>query len=222
MLLFSRKSVLEFKVLDLREVVANMLKMLRRLIGEHISLRFDGDEDLPPVEADPGMIEQVLMNLALNARDVMPKGGHLTIRLETVPVDADRVQGWVEGLPAPFVCLSVADTGCGMDEATRRHIFEPFFTTKGPGEGTGLGLATVAGIVVQHKGWIEVESEVVKGTTFRVFFPATTKEMAARTAMGKPPTFRGCETILFVDTVYLQKPYQIEMMSKTVRECLDK
>ena len=198
LLIFSRRSVLEIKVLNLNEVVTNLLKMLGRLIGEHISFRFDLAEDLPPVEADPGMIEQVLMNLAVNARDAMPKGGRLTISTEPVHVDAERVR---EGLQAPgrFVCLSVADTGCGMDEATRRRLFEPFFTTKEPGKGTGLGLATVHGIVTQHQGWIEVETEAGKGTTFKVFFPATTKEMTESPPAGEKADVRGHETILLVE-----------------------
>ena len=152
--------------------------MLGRLIGEHIVVRFDRREGLPAIEADPGMIEQVIMNLAVNARDAMPKGGKLAINIEAVQVDAERAMGKPDVRPGCFLCLSVSDTGCGMDEATRNRIFEPFFTTKEPGKGTGLGLATVHGIVAQHKGWVEVESEVGKSSTFKVFLPASTKKMA--------------------------------------------
>jgi PAS domain S-box-containing protein len=147
LLMFSRRSVLAVKPLDLNDVVANLLKMLSRLIGEHIELRFHGKPALPSVGADAGMLEQVLMNLVVNARDAMPKGGHITI--STSPV----VQGEAEVALNPvrcagdFVCLSVSDTGCGMDEATLKRIFEPFFTTKEAGKGTGLGLATVHGII---------------------------------------------------------------------------
>ena len=126
------------------------------------------------------MIEQVVMNLAVNARDAMPKGGEIDIGIEVVKVDEERLKGQPAVQAGPFLCLSVADSGCGMDEATRQRIFEPFFTTKEPGKGTGLGLATVHGIVAQHKGWVEVESEVGKGTTFKVFLPPARKGGAKR------------------------------------------
>ncbi len=130
LLLFSRRSVLQVQVLDLNELTANLLKMLGRLIGEHIKLSFDQSSVLPTVLADAGMLEQVLMNLAVNARDAMPMGGWLTISIERTQVDAERLKGKPDVQPGPFVCLAVADTGCGMDEATLAHIFEPFFTTK--------------------------------------------------------------------------------------------
>ena len=199
LLMFSRRSVLEIKVLDLNEVVANLLKMLSRLIGEQISLRFDRGEALPAVEADAHMIEQVVMNLAVNARDAMPKGGLLTIRLESVQIDAQRAKGKSEVQPGLFVCLSVADTGCGMNEATLKHIFEPFFTTKEIGKGTGLGLATIDGIVAQHKGWVDVESDLGKGTTFKVFLPAIAHGSAEQETIEKIAVSRGHETILLVE-----------------------
>ena len=198
LLMFSRRSVMEIQSLDLNEVVANLFKMLSRLIGEHISLRFDRAEALPAVEADARMIEQVVMNVAVNARDAMPKGGLLTIRLETVQIDAQRAEGKSEVQPGLFVCLSVTDTGCGMDEATLKRIFEPFFTTKEVGKGTGLGLATVHGIVAQHKGWVDVESEQGKGTTFKVYFPASTKGNAL-IQTEEQKIVRGHETILLVE-----------------------
>ncbi len=199
LLMFSRRSLLEVKVLDLNEVVANLLKMLGRLIGEHITLRFDRADKLPPVEADPGMIEQVVMNLAINARDAMPGGGRLTIRLEAIQVGEGRAKNYPNSWPGRFVCLTVADTGCGMDEATQKHIFEPFFTTKEMGKGTGLGLATAYGIAAQHKGWLEVESELGQGATFRVFFPVTSKGDTGPAWATKPAVVRGHETILLVE-----------------------
>jgi PAS domain S-box-containing protein len=199
LLLFSRRSVMVMKVVDLNDLVAKMLKMLGRLIGEHIKVRFDRSAALPAVVADAGMFEQVLMNLAVNARDAMPMGGRLTISIEPVEVDKERVKGKPEVLPGPFVCLSVADTGCGMDEATRARIFEPFFTTKEVGKGTGLGLATVYGIVAQHKGWVEVESALGQGTTFKIFFPATAQGAIPPAQTEKRQPLRGHETILLVE-----------------------
>jgi PAS domain S-box-containing protein len=199
LLMFSRRSVMEVKLLDLNELVTNLLRMLGRLIGEHIIVRFDRREGLPTLEGDPGMIEQMIMNLAVNARDAMPKGGGLAIGIEAVQVDAEGVREKLDVQPGQFLCLSMADNGCGMDEATRLRLFEPFFTTKEPGKGTGLGLATVHGIVAQHKGWVEVESEVGKGTTFRVFLPASAKTITTAPKAGKMAAMRGHETILVVE-----------------------
>jgi signal transduction histidine kinase len=197
--MFSRKSILEVHVLDLNEVVGNLLKMLDRLIGEHITVRFEQNGGLPSVEADVGMMEQVVMNLSLNARDAMPNGGSLTINIEPVQVDEKQVHGNNTFPPGQFVCLSVADNGCGMDETTLKRIFEPFFTTKEVGKGTGLGLATVHGIVAQHKGWIEVESQLGKGTTFKVFLPATAKRKVEPIQTEKMAVIQGHETILLVE-----------------------
>jgi PAS domain S-box-containing protein len=199
LLLFSRRSVMVMKVLDLNDLVANLLKLLGRLIGEHIKVRFDRSAGLPSVVADPGMLEQLLTNLAVNARDAMPKGGLLTISIVPVQVDAERLKGKPDVQPGPFVCLSVADTGCGMDEATLARIFEPFFTTKDVGRGTGLGLATVHGIVAQHKGWVEVASALGQGTTFKIFLPATAQGALAPAQAKPTPSLRGHETILFVE-----------------------
>ncbi len=199
LLMFSRKSVMEMKVLDLNEVVANLLKMLGRLIGEHVTLRFERASGLPLVEADQGMMEQVFMNLAVNARDAMPSGGRLAISLKIVPVGAEGIKGKAEVLPGTFVCLAVQDTGCGMDQATLNKIFEPFFTTKEVGKGTGLGLATVYGIAALHKGWVEVESEVGQGTTFRVFLPQRMQGTSEPDQTMKRELFRGQETILLVE-----------------------
>ncbi len=152
LLMFSRRSVLNVRKLDLNEVVADTLKMLRHLLGEHIDIHYEPAEKPPLVKADAGMMEQVLMNLAVNARDAMPKGGQLTILIETAKVGPSQAVAHPERHVGHFVCLSVADTGFGMDEATQKRIFEPFFTTKAMGKGTGLGLATVYGIVTQHHG----------------------------------------------------------------------
>lgn len=200
LLMFSRRSVLAVKSLDLNELVANMLKMLARLIGENIALRFDRGTTLPFVEADAGMVEQVLLNLVVNARDAIQRDGRVTIctsASDYSPIDLAQNPSRHAGR---FVCLAVADTGMGMDEATQSRIFEPFFTTKEAGKGTGLGLATVHGIVAQHKGWVEVESRLGQGSTFRVFLPASpqTESVPEREAP-KETLRRGHETILLVE-----------------------
>ncbi len=170
LLAFSRRQVLEPKVLDLNEVVSNMAKLLRRLIGEDITLLLCPDPTLGQVKADPGQVEQIVMNLAVNARDAMPEGGELTI--DTCNVDLDVAAAADHGLaPGAYVMLTVADTGCGMDAETQMRMYDPFFTTKGAGKGTGLGLATVQGIVKQSGGSIAVASAVGSGTTFRIYFP---------------------------------------------------
>jgi PAS domain S-box-containing protein len=199
LLMFSGRSVLEVQVLDLNEVLGHLVKMLMRLIGEHINLRLVGEDALPAVEADRGMVEQVVMNLALNARDAMPQGGTLVIRISTADRSGERAEGQSEAFQGPYVRISVQDSGCGMTPATLKRIFEPFFTTKSRGRGTGLGLATVHGIVAQHKGWIEVQSEVDVGTTFDVYLPASARPLPARaTALDRRPA-RGQETILLVE-----------------------
>ncbi len=199
LLIFSRKSVLEKKVIDLGEAAANLLRMLGRLIGEHIHLEYASKGELPLVEADVGMVEQVLMNLAVNARDAMPKGGKLAISLEAVNVDAERMHGREGAAPGAFVRIRVEDSGCGMDKATMARIFEPFFTTKEVGKGTGMGLATVYGIMAQHKGWIEVESAPGRGATFQVFFPASQGEIAKPAQPRDTVVARGNETLLVVE-----------------------
>jgi len=199
LLMFSRRSVLEMKVLDLNELVANLLKMLGRLIGEHITIQFNRNQNVPAVKADPGMIEQVIMNLAVNARDAMPKSGRLIINIEPIQIDAQRAKDKNQVQPGLFVCLSVTDTGCGMDEATLKRLFEPFFTTKEVGKGTGLGLATVDGIVAQHGGWVDVESKPGKGSTFKVFLPSVKAAVADRTKNANLEIQRGEETILVVE-----------------------
>ncbi len=174
LLMFSRKQDIQPKATDLKEIVANMSKMLQRLIGETIVLKCESPTQLPAIRGDTGMIEQILMNLTVNARDAMPKGGRLLITTEAVRIDDKYARRQPNAREGDFVCLRVKDTGTGMDAATMKRIFEPFFTTKPEGKGTGLGLATVYGIVKQHTGWIEVVSHQGEGTTFLIFFPVDT------------------------------------------------
>jgi PAS domain S-box-containing protein len=180
LLTFSRKQLMEPELLDLNEVLAGLARSLGRLLGETVTLDFTYGPDLPAVWGDVSMIEQIVMNLAVNARDAMPKGGRLGISTQAAEIDAPYAERTPEARPGNHICLAVEDTGCGMDEATLQRIFEPFFTTKDVGKGTGLGLATVYGIVKQHDGWVQVQSEVGRGTTFRVFFPARLVEIVRR------------------------------------------
>jgi signal transduction histidine kinase len=172
LLAFSRKQILQPKVIDLNSLVLEMEKLLRRVIGERFDLQSHPDAENGRVKADPSQLEQVVLNLGVNARDAMPRGGKLIIRTENVTLDRKTAPQISASLvPGDYVVLSVADTGAGMDEETMSHIFEPFFTTKGPGKGTGLGLATVYGIVRQTGGGISVQSEVGQGSTFRIYLP---------------------------------------------------
>ena len=204
LLAFSRRQVVDPKVLDLSAIVSEMEKMLRRLIGEDVSLSVAAVSDLGAVRADPGQIEQVLMNLAVNARDAMPDGGGLTIALENVELAARP--GLT--LPAgPYVMLSVTDTGCGMSSDVVAHLFEPFFTTKVQGKGTGLGLATVYGIVQQSSGAIEVETAEGRGTTFRIYLPRLDAPISE--GLGRPARAalrRGTGTILVVEDDDILRP----------------
>ncbi len=199
LLQFSRRSVMIRKSVDLNKVAAHLIKMLERLIGENINLRFAAQHGSGMVNADAGMIEQVIMNLVVNARDAMPKGGTLTISIHSVDISEERAKARPEAKEGRFVCLSVSDTGCGMDEHTLKHLFEPFYTTKELGKGTGLGLSTVHGIVGQHKGWVEAESELGKGSTFRVFLPAAEPSEVDTERSEKSTFLRGNETILLVE-----------------------
>jgi two-component system, cell cycle sensor histidine kinase and response regulator CckA len=171
LLAFSRQQVLYPRVLDLNAVVNNLNQMLRRLIGEDIVLSFHPGDPLGYIKADLGQIEQILMNLVVNARDAMPTGGTIAISTSSVELDEEYLDSHSSVRPGRYILLSVSDTGCGMDDKTLSHIFEPFFTTKGPGQGTGLGLSTVYGIVKQSDGYIWVYSEPAKGTTFKLYFP---------------------------------------------------
>jgi two-component system cell cycle sensor histidine kinase/response regulator CckA len=195
---FSRKRAPRRQTLDMNEVAADAAKMLHGILGGGIALHLNRAVALPPVSADPGMIEQVFLNLAENAREAMPKGGQLHIHTAHVVIEGGAVRRNPEARPGDFVCLSVRDTGCGITPEVMPRIFEPFFTTKKPGKGIGLGLAVVYGIVKQHEGWVEVESQPGAGTTFHVFLPA----LASQVVTGKPAPSKpaqGTETILLVE-----------------------
>ncbi|MFB3901904.1 MAG: ATP-binding protein [Acidobacteriota bacterium] len=215
LLMFSRRQVMQTQVFDLNSLLGNLLKMLRRLIGEDIGLEFKGEAAALWVEADPGMLEQVVMNLVVNARDAMPHGGRLTLATRSVVLDESYSKQNPEGRGGRFVCLSVADTGVGMDEATVKHIFEPFFTTKEPGRGTGLGLATVYGILRQHGGWVEAESTVGKGSTFRVFLPEHPQAAKLEADEANEPCTGGRETILVVE----DEPSVRSVIARALHRC---
>ena len=200
LLTFSRRQLIQPKRLDINKIVGNMTDMLGRLLGEDVALKLNYCQSPATVEADAGMMEQVLLNLAVNARDAMPRGGQLGVRISIVDVDADHVRRHPDARVGNFVCISKSDTGSGIAPENLSRIFEPFFTTKEIGKGTGLGLATVYGIVKQHQGWIEVESVVGKGTTFRIYIPF----VGAHQPETEKPTTQiivrgGTETILLVE-----------------------
>ena len=200
LLAFSRRQVLAPKLLDMNAVVANMDKMLRRLIGEDVALATELAAELGPVSADPGQLEQVLLNLAVNARDAMPQGGRLTIATANVMLTEEYAERHHRLPPGHYVLLAVSDTGVGMDAATQKHLFEPFFTTKEVGKGTGLGLATVYGIVKQSGGYIWVYSEQGHGTTVKVYLPRVAGAAEPLPAAEAAPELRrGTETVLLVE-----------------------
>jgi two-component system cell cycle sensor histidine kinase/response regulator CckA len=201
LLAFSRRQVLQPKSLNLNQVVENLGKMLMRVIGEDIELSILPGSDLGRVMADPGQIEQVILNLTVNARDAMPRGGQLIIKTANVDLDENYAAVHAQVQPGPYVLLSVSDTGCGMDAATRSHIFEPFFTTKETGKGTGLGLSTVYGIIRQSGGYIWVYSEPGQGTTFKIYLPRGAAAAAPLLLEHQTPetSRQGYETILLVE-----------------------
>ena len=200
LLAFSRQQVLEPKVLDLNGVVTDIEKMLRRVIGENIELITTLDASLGRVMADQGQIEQVIINLAANARDAMPNGGKLTIETANAELDETYVRQAPEVRPGRYVFLSVSDSGVGMDAETQAHIFEPFFTTKERGRGTGLGLATVYGVVKQSNGFIWVHSEPASGTLFKIYLPLVEGEVQATSPeVSQPQLATNRETILLVE-----------------------
>ena len=200
LLAFSRRQELLPRVLNLNHVISNLEKMLRRLISEDIDLAMVLQPDLAPIKADPGQLEQVIMNLAVNARDAMPKGGKLTLATANVELDELYVLSHAEVTPGPYVMLAVSDTGCGMDAETQAHVFEPFFTTKPEGKGTGLGLATVYGIVKQSGGYVWVDSEPGQGTTFKVYLPQVQEAAEPLpVSQAQPSQAVGSETILLVE-----------------------
>jgi CheY-like chemotaxis protein len=200
LLAFSRKQIVEPQVLNLNDVLVETEKLLQRIIGEHIHLRTALAPRLWPVKIDPAQIEQVVVNLAVNARDAMPGGGELTVETANVSLDQAYAAGHLETQPGEYVLLAVSDTGVGMSPEVQAHIFEPFFTTKQRGQGTGLGLATVYGIVKQASGHTWVYSEEGLGTTFKIYLPrarqATQPLRPAEASRGMPS---GDETILLVE-----------------------
>jgi two-component system cell cycle sensor histidine kinase/response regulator CckA len=199
LLAFSRKQVMRPEIIDLNRVTENLGKMIPRLVGEDVDVRILHGKNLKPVKADPNQLEQVIMNLVVNARDAMPRGGKLTIETNNVSLNAEEARR-NDVQPGNFVLLAVSDTGSGMDEATRSRIFEPFFTTKPTGKGTGLGLATVYGIVRQSNGYIWVYSEAGQGTTFKVYLPASA-DTPSEVGVSEAPEIAasGTETIMLVE-----------------------
>jgi CheY-like chemotaxis protein len=200
LLAFSRHQVLAPEVIDLNSVISNLEKMLKRLIGEDITLHTHLDPSLGLVKADPGQIEQVIMNLAVNSRDAMPTGGNFSIETSNVELDEVFARSHLTMEPGSYVLVAVGDTGVGMTPETKAHIFEPFFTTKGKGKGTGLGLATVYGIIKQSGGSIWVYSEPGQGTVFKLYLPVASGEpIVKRDAITSADSASGSETILVVE-----------------------
>lgn len=199
LLAFGRRQVLQRQLVSLNTLIQEEMNFLGKVIGEDVDVSVHGAPDLRATCADPAQIEQVLMNLCLNARDAMPSGGRLVLETQNVEIGDEFCRKHLQAQPGSYVLLSVSDTGMGIDEATQERIFEPFFTTKDPSKGTGLGLATVYGIVKQHGGFIYVYSEPGKGTSFRIYFKAEagTHEAAAATTVDGPR--KGTETILVAD-----------------------
>ena len=200
LLAFSRGQPFTARTVPLNTLIVNMQKMLSRLIGEDVELITVAAAELADVRTDPGQLEQVVMNLAVNARDAMPGGGKLIIETANAQVDQTHASPHLDLLPGPYVVLAISDTGMGMDSETMAHVFEPFFTTKAPGKGTGLGLATAYGIVKQSGGAISVYSEPGRGTTVKIYLPSAEAKAAAETAVEAPAaSLRGSETILVLE-----------------------
>jgi CheY-like chemotaxis protein/two-component sensor histidine kinase len=197
---FSRQQILQVSTVNLNTVITNLLQMLQRLIGEHIDVQTALAADLRSVKADPSQLEQVIMNLAVNARDAMPEGGKIMVETSNVVLDEAFVESHVGARAGPHVLLVFSDSGIGMDAETQARIFDPFFTTKEAGRGTGLGLAVVYGMVKQSKGYISVYSEVGHGSTFRIYLPVDERAAKAQTASAaRSLSPRGTETILLVE-----------------------
>ncbi|HKC62204.1 MAG TPA: ATP-binding protein [Pyrinomonadaceae bacterium] len=215
LLAFSRKQMLQPKIINLNDVITDTSKMLRRLIGEDIEIVLHLKPSIGKVKADPSQIDQVLINLVVNARDAMPHGGALTIETANVEMDRAIADKYASVQTGPHVMVSVSDTGCGMTEEIQQHIFEPFFTTKGVGKGTGLGLSTVYGIVKQSDGYVSVESEEQKGTTFKIFLPRVDQDAAVevKKVADAPEPPRGTETILLVEDEEM-----VRNMTRTILE----
>jgi CheY-like chemotaxis protein len=214
LLAFSRKQLLELKIVDLNSIVSDMERLLRPLIGETIELVTRLQPGLGRTRADSGQIEQVIMNLVVNAKDAMPNGGRITIQTANAELDESYRREHTYILPGTYVMLSVIDNGCGMDKEIQSRIFEPFFTTKEKGKGTGLGLSTVYGIVKQSGGYIFADSAVGRGTTFRIYLPKVegAEETCGKT-LAAPADLRGWETVLLVEDE--------ESVRQLVRETLE-
>ncbi len=199
LLMFSRKQVMQFRHLDLNETLRSTLKMLERLVGEHVQIVFRPQEPLPAIHADNSMIEQIAMNLAVNARDAMPNGGQIAITTAVETIHRAPTPKDPENRNGEFICLTFSDGGTGMDTTILRRVFEPFFTTKPVGQGTGLGLSTVFGIVRQHRGWLELESKPHHGTTFRIYFPASPLPVEKTEPVVNVSLRSGRETVLVAE-----------------------
>jgi two-component system, cell cycle sensor histidine kinase and response regulator CckA len=212
LLAFARKQPIEPHIVNLNELIRNMDRLLRRVIGEHIDLVTQPAADLGQVMADPGQIEQVIVNLAVNARDAMPAGGKLTIETRNVVLDEAYIQGHVGSTEGPYVLLAVSDTGVGMDETVQRQVFEPFFTTKAPGKGTGLGLATCYGIIKQHGGFIWVYSEVGHGTTMKIYLPRVYEAAETLPHLDEQHMPRGSETVLLVEDELAVRTFAVRVL----------
>jgi PAS domain S-box-containing protein len=214
LLAFGRRQILQPQNLDLKDLVDGLLKMIRRVIGEHIQLDFRWGHELGLVHADPGQIELMLMNLCINARDAMPHGGALTIETQNVEIGSEycATRSWAK--PGRYVLLTVADTGCGMDERTREQIFEPFFTTKELGQGTGLGLASAYGIIKQHKGMIAARSEKGRGSTFEIYLPLVEGRLAPVVSAVKDGAARGTGTILVAEDDDMVRSLTVRVLGK--------
>ena len=232
LLIFSREEPMKFKQHNLTDIIENLLKMLNRIIGEDISMNFELDPEIWVTKVDQGQIEQVIMNLAINARDAMLKGGKLTIKTMNVHIDQKYAKSYSYARQGKYVCLSVEDTGIGMDREIIQHIFEPFFTTKKKGEGTGLGLSVVYGIVKEHQGWINVNSKPGVGSKFNIYLPACfTKVISEKRDSISLQNLQGHgERILFVEddkairefmkTQLMEKGY-IVFIAENVKDTID-
>jgi CheY-like chemotaxis protein len=214
LLAFSRKQIIAPQVLDLNDVVQRVDAMLQRLLGEHIALEVHPGADLWRVRFDPGQAEQILVNLAVNARDAMPDGGRLTIETSNVRLDSAYAETHPDAHPGEYVLLAVSDTGEGMSSETRAHAFEPFFTTKQPGHGTGLGLAMIHGAVSQNGGRVEVYSELGHGTSFKIYLPRTVGTIASTDEPALRTSPAGRETILVAEDDERVRMLTVRLLSR--------
>ena len=220
LLAFSRKQVLETKVISLNVIIDNITALLGKTIGEDISIKTCLDAE-GNIDADAGQIEQVLMNLVINARDAMPDGGEVIIETKNISLDENYTGLHADVQPGPYIMLAVTDTGEGMDKELIEHIFDPFFTTKALGKGTGLGLATVYGIIKQHKGYIYVYSEKGKGTTFKIYFPVSHESEENGNKVEKDSIFtKGDETVLVVDDEESVRKLIVDTLEPLGYKCL--